>query len=68
MRRPPAHLYQDSFAPGYADLHVYDGHVGWDHIRGDFSPPAALANQIAQGSAQLIKDYMNYCQCGMGKK
>jgi hypothetical protein len=45
------HLYQDSFAPGHANLQPYNGSVDWQHIKGDRSPPPALANQIVRGSA-----------------
>lgn len=58
------HLYQDSFALGHVDLQPYNGSVDWAHIRGDMSPPPALAGQIIRGSAEIIKNYMNYCQCG----
>lgn len=58
------HLYQDSFAPGHANQQPYNGSIGWDHIKGDMSPPPALANQIIQGSAEIIKNYMSYWQCG----
>jgi RHS repeat-associated protein len=58
------HLYQDSFAPGHANLHPYNGSVDWQHIQGDRSPPPALASQIVRGSAEIIKNYLNNCQCG----
>jgi hypothetical protein len=58
------HLYQDSFAPGHTNLAPYDGSVGWTHVKGDMSLPPALADQIIRGSSEIIKNYMNYCQCG----
>lgn len=58
------HLYQDSFAAGHANLQPYNGSVDWAHIKGDMSPTPVLTNQIIRGSAEIIKNYMNYCQCG----
>ncbi|WP_418128016.1 DUF637 domain-containing protein [Variovorax sp. KK3] len=57
------HLYQDGFAEGHADLHIYDGKVDLEHIKGDMTPPQDLARRIIDGSAKLIKDYSSYCQC-----
>ncbi|VWX62648.1 hypothetical protein VARIO8X_60393 [Burkholderiales bacterium 8X] len=57
------HLYQDEFAPGHANLHTYNGKVGFEHLRGDSMVPRAVEEEIVKGSSAIIEEYLRRCQC-----